>query len=70
MHKDVKRRIDAVRVRQILNQNAKTNVVRAKFHLGDMVLVRRGQRKGRKLGFVWSGPWRIFRVLSQWVYDI
>ena len=70
MHKDVKQRTDATRALQTLKHNAKTNVVPANFHLGDMVLVRRAQRKRHKLRFVWRGPRRIVKILSQWVYEV
>lgn len=70
MHKDVSERCDSARARQILKHNAKTNVLPANFAVGDMVLVRRAQKKGHKLQFVWKGPRRISRVKSKWVFEV
>ena len=47
-----------------------TNIRRAKFHIGDFLLVRRPQPKGQKLQFLWQGPRRVTSVKSEWVYQV
>lgn len=70
MHRDVGGRVSAARARAVAAHNSKTNVQAANFETGDFVLVRRAQKKGHKLQFVWRGPRRIVAVNSGWVYQV
>lgn len=58
------------RAKAVAKHNARTNVQAANFQIGNFVLVRRAQRKGHKLQFVWRGPRRLTAVKSDWVYEV
>lgn len=70
MHRNVKGLVSKSRARAVAKHNAKTNVQAANFGKGDFVLVRRAQRKGHKLQFVWRGPRRVTEVKSAWVCEV
>ena len=70
MHKEVSSMVSSSRKKGILRHNNKTNVSEANIELGDFVLVRRAQKKGHKLRFVWTGPRRVVKALSRLVFEV
>lgn len=70
MHRQVGDRITASRLKSIEKYQARTNSQPAALQRGYFVLVRRAQKKGHKLQFLWRGPLRVKEVKSQWVYVI
>lgn len=69
MHKEVAGKISAVRRCQIEAHNRKTHVKPCNFGVGDYVLrgVRAGQRRS-KLALRWTGPYRVVKVQSEFVF--
>lgn len=70
MHRDVLGLVSKSRARAVAKHNPKTNVQSANFETGDFVLVRRAQKKGHKLQFIWRGLRRVVAVKSDWVYEV
>ena len=70
MHKDVKGLISSSRKSAIERHNSKTNVREFSFHVGDFVLVRTQEKRLHKLQFIWRGPRRITKALSDWTYEV
>ena len=70
MHRDVAHRNASSRAKAVLRHNVKTNIQNPHFQVDDFVLVRRAQKKGHKLHFVWRGPRRVTSVRSNWVFEV
>lgn len=70
MHKDVQGKVSASRRRAIQTHNKRCGISHINLQLGDLVLVRRAQKKGHKLGFVWRGPRKIIHVNSKLVFEV
>lgn len=70
MHRDVAGRNASSRAKAVLRHNANTNVQNPHFEVGDFFLVRRAQKKGHKLHFVWRGPRRVMAVRSDWIFKV
>lgn len=69
MHKEVKEKQSAARQSRIDLHNRKTHVRACNFDVGDYVL--RGARSGHhksKLALRWTGPYRVVKVLSNFVF--
>lgn len=69
MHKEVGMKQTAARQSKIRAHNGKTNVKPCNFIEGDFVLrgVRVGQHRS-KLALGWTGPYRVVKVLSDYVF--
>lgn len=50
-------------------QNRKTNVHPAHFSVGDFVIMRRAQKKGHKLSFLYRDPRRFVGIDSELVFE-
>ena len=70
MHRTVDENISAARRKEILRYNSKTNEADPGFDIGDFVLVQCHWMRGHKLRFHWSGPRRISKSISAWVYQV
>ena len=69
MHKEVKEKQTAARQSKIDAHNKRTHVRPCNFGVGDYVLrgVRAGQHRS-KLALRWTGPYRVVKVLSDFVF--
>lgn len=69
-HRSASERAEEARAKPVTNHNAKTNVQPDNFCVGEFVLVRRPQKKERKLSFLWRGPRRIVSVKLNWAFEV
>lgn len=65
IHNDAAERVAKNRVKQIAQDNKKTNVVTLNFEVWDFILVDRAQHNGHKQSFRWVGARRIVDVVGE-----
>eukprot|EP00171_Calliarthron_tuberculosum_P001006 IDg1006t1 len=70
MHRDLNTRLTGLRKNQARAHDRRCGVTDFNFANGDYVLVRRAQKKGHKLGFVWRGPRRIKSTKTKLTFEV
>jgi len=71
MHRDIAQRRSRRREEAISVHNAKTHIKPINFDVGDFVLVaKRSTCHGKKLRLKWTGPRRIIRVVSDFIFEV
>ena len=71
MHRDVQERVTKTREAQINRHNRRTHVRKCNFDLSDFILRSFGEKtERRKLSFCWRGPFRVTKVLSDFLYEV
>ena len=70
MHRDVEQRVTSARKKAIERHKQRTNVQAFGFQTGDFVLVRKAQKKGHKLSFLWKDPRLVLEETSHCVYEV
>ena len=70
MHRDVHTRVAAARRKAVARHNEKTNIQPFSFHIGDFVLVRGVGKRVHKMQFIWLGPRRMTRAISDWTFEV
>jgi len=71
MHRDIAQRRSRRREEAISVHNAKTHIKPINFDVGDFVLVaKRSTCHGKKRRLKWTGPRRIIRVVSDFIFEV
>lgn len=69
MHKELTLSNEVFRKKSRAKHNRLTTVQAVNLRVGDFVLIRRPQRKGHNLTFVWRGPRRITKAMSEIFFE-
>ena len=67
IHREVEERSNNSRQKFVEQHNAKTNIVRTNFQIGDLVMVRNSSKKGHKLSLFgkFQDEWWVRKMISR-----